>query len=328
VTAGKWLFRVASRPEAGAGHIKRCLVLADTMRPLASAQFLLDTGGESWLPVVHDAGHDAIAVADWNGTAGDGVVLDQGDAENAAAASWRSSCRTLVVFRDGVLPIPGADVEISQWQQAGDPAASSVLCGLEYAIVERSYCAVADTPIDALPNHVLISFGYRDSPNATTKVLRALDRLKHRWKPNVSVVLGGNAPHLRGVEALCRNLGAHVRLRIDPNGLAELLTQSDLVIGAGGVSAVERAAAGRPSLTITLNALQQTVAQTLARVGATHHLGELSTLSDRQLDNDLMTFALDQQQRARMARTARQAIDGAGAARVARHIQEIHAALV
>ncbi len=318
--AESWLFRVASRPEFGGGHVKRCLVLAAAMGPSTSVRFLLDSGGEAWAPTVTKAGHAVSLDGDWPRSSIDGVVLDHHDTEAADVEPWRSIARRVVAFRDGGRPVPGADIEICQWESRGRDPEGRLLRGLDYAIVDRSYIAISKTPIKDLPERVLVAFGYRDSPDATAHVLEALDRLGAQWNPTVTVALGANAPNLKHVEAACDRLGTRAMLVVDSVGLQNLISDCDFAVGAGGVSAVERAAAGRPSLTIALNALQVPASRALAQAGATADCGLLASLSAEKLDTALMSLARDRSARASMARSGRRVVDGRGAERVAQRL--------
>jgi len=320
VTSESWQIRVASSPEFGGGHVKRCFVLASAMAPFASVRFVLDRRGEAWSADVSAAGYAVSLYGDEPSAPVDGVVLDHYDPAVANASRWRGIARRVVALRDGGQPIPNADLEIYPWAPREDGAADRSLRGLDYALVDPVYVAIPDAPIEPLPAHVLVAFGYRDSPDATSRVLNALARLGARWAPKVTVVLGAHAPNLRRVEAACDKLGERARLVLEPPGLQDLLSDCDFAIGAGGVSAMERAGAGRPSLTIALNALQVPAARALAQAGATADAGLLASLSDAKLDEALMSLASDTDARVSMARAARRTIDGGGAERIARRL--------
>ena len=316
----RWLFRVASRPEFGGGHVTRCLALAAAMAPSASVRFLLDAGGEAWASAITEARYAISLDGDWPHTPVDGVVLDHYDPEVADATRWRAVARRVVAFRDGGQPVLGVDVEICPWAKRGTGPTDGSLHGLDFAVVDPSYAAISNASIEPLPGRVLVAFGYRDSPNATTRVLEALDRLGAEWSPTVTVALGANAPNLGSVETACDRLGARARLAVEPDGLQNLLSNCDFAVGAGGVSAAERAAGGRPSLTITLNEMQVPAAQALAAAGATADCGLLASLSDETLDAALMSLAKDTGARAAMARAGRRAVDGRGAERIAQRL--------
>lgn len=320
MTSENWLIRVASRPEFGGGHVKRCLVLASALAPFASVRFVLDREGEAWAADVSEAGHAVSLDGDEPCSPVDGVVLDHYDPAVANASRWRGIARRVIAFRDGGQPVPDVDLEIFPWAPQDDGPANRSLCGLDYALVDPVYVAIPDASIEPLPAHVLVAFGYRDSPDATTRVLNALARLGARWAPKITVVLGAHAPNLGRVEAACDRLGERARLVLEPPGLHDLISDCDFAVGAGGVSAMERAGAGRPSLTIALNALQVPVARALAQAGATADAGPLASLSDAKLDEALMSLAGDIDARVSMARAARRTIDGGGADRIARRL--------
>lgn len=312
-----WVLRVASCPEVGAGHVLRCLALARVLAVQAETRFVLDPQGLHWLPRLRDAGFDA--VADDGSDSGPtlaGVVVDVYDPPASLMARWRRRAGRLAQLVDGGPAAPEADLAVRQWCEPEEAESGRDLAGLDYVLIDPAYGAVAAAPVPAMAERVLVSFGYRDSPNATGRVLASLERLRRvGWSPRVTVVMGGGAPHLALVSDATARLGG--RLLIDVPGLAQLTAECDLAIGAGGVSAAERAAAGRPSATLTIAEHQRPVAEMLARRGATLDLGRLSDVDDPVLDRLLLDLAGDAGRRAAMAEVGRRVVDGRGAERVA-----------
>lgn len=316
MTAHNWVFRVASRPEYGGGHVRRCLVLAHAMKPVAQVTFALDHGGGKWRDDIAAAGFDAVADEEGTESPVAGVVVDHCDPEPTIVARWRKRARRLVVFCDGGEAIDGADLEIRQW----DPPSAGTrgaLSGPDYALVDRAFTEMENAPLLPLPAHVLVAFGLRDSPNATAATLAALRTLAARWRPQITVALGADAPNISSVQEKLEWFGDSARLLLGVPSLRDALLSCDLVIGAGGVSAAERAAAGRASLTLTLNASQEAVAQMLESLGATVNLGPVQRLDGNQLVHALWQIAADPRRRNEMALAGPRAIDGMGPQRIA-----------
>ena len=131
----------------------------------------------------------------------------------------------------------------------------------------------------AIPR-VMVSFGLRDSRNATALALDALHRL--RRDISVTVVLGRNAPHIGSIRPRVAECG-NWQLRIDVDNMADLYSRNDVAVGAGGVSCLERLCCGLPSVLISLADNQI----------ATLTDWDFSSLADLLLDLDGLGVDLD-----------------------------------
>lgn len=111
---------------------------------------------------------------------------------------------------------------------------------------------------------VLLFFG-ADPPNVTTALLITLshpdfDHLK------VDVVLSAGSIHR---DAVAKAVAKHpnARLHIQTEEISALMIESDLCIGAGGVSMLERLCVGLPSLVVTIASNQERSSLELFREG-------------------------------------------------------------
>lgn len=317
MTAPLWVFRVASRPEVGGGHVSRCLTLARAMAGRVSVRFVLDPEGADWTSRIMASGFEVGAEGDaWTGHA-EGVILDTYEVSRTTLQHWRQQAARLVAIVDTECPLAGVDISIMQWRLACNEAGAGVLWGLRHALVPRQFAEIADAVWPELPQHVLVSFGLRDSVNATGLIISALENLATEWQPEVTIVAGARAPHLEAVRKAVDRLGSRGGLVVEADSMIPLLASCDFAIGAGGISAAERAAAGRPSATLALNAHQRMVAQALSSCGATLDLGGVESADPETLAAALLSLAKDREGRMRMAAAARRAVDGQGARRVA-----------
>jgi UDP-2,4-diacetamido-2,4,6-trideoxy-beta-L-altropyranose hydrolase len=312
----EWVLRVASRPEFGGGHVMRCLALARALEPFATVRFALDPGGEEWAGMLASSGFHVVIDDQADDTPVAGVVLDHYEPSASMVAHWRRCAGKLVVLRDGDQRVAGADLEIRQWDRIDDPT-DTQLSGLDYALVDPAFAQIPDAVMEPWPICVLVAFGHRDSPDATSRVLTALHALEPQWSPKVTVALGANASNLPRVREMLSAWGERGRLLLSVPSLRDALAGCDFAVGAGGVTAAERAAAGRPSLTVTLNGGQRGVAQVLAAAGTTVDCGPIDAISDRELARSMRELAGDIDRRAAMAAAGRRAVDGRGPQRIA-----------
>ena len=105
-------------------------------------------------------------------------------------------------------------------------------------------------------------------------------------------------------------------LHIAVDDMAGLISQADMAIGAGGVSALERCCLGVPSVTITIADNQLKLADELARAGATDNLGPVTELSTGEIADAVAQLARRPARRLKMRAAALAVTDGLGAGRV------------
>lgn len=311
-----WLFRVASRPMDGGGHVGRCRVLAGQMREMgAKVVFSCDDGGQAWLPVLQRESVAVMAGAEpalpWSGAVVDGYHYDHAEYLRLKALTGR-----LAVIVDEQVPDAAANIVIAP----GRPIAQAlpgvmVLDGLQHALVDPAFSAVPGRPA-AVPERVLISFGLRDSRNATGLVLDAFAICAaDGWHPRVQVAMGRSAVHLADVAQKVAQL-PQAELLVEPD-LRQFLAEIDLVVGGGGVGMLERLAAGRPSITIALAPNQIPQSEYCSRQNATLLLGRIEDLSAPAVAAALLALRTDNARRQAMALAGRRLIDAQGARRVA-----------
>jgi spore coat polysaccharide biosynthesis predicted glycosyltransferase SpsG len=131
----------------------------------------------------------------------------------------------------------------------------------------------------------------------------------------VTVMLGAGSPHLEKLQAACKGAAFPCSLVVDCERPAELLLAQDLVVGAGGVSALERCCIGVPSVLIILAENQRRGAHVLYGLGAVTDVidpSEIRLLPKLiQVDHARRTFVCER---------GRALVDGFGTRRAARAI--------
>lgn len=327
----RWLFRVASTPEVGGGHMSRCLALAKALVKIeekADPLFILDQGGDAWVPAVSNAGFDVVLDGDepqglWVGGLMDGYHFTDADATHLKVLT---NMGPLVVIEDMFKPRAYADLIVNSGycQEQEELAGCVSLLGPRYALLGAEY---QNMPLHQVKNDVqtvLVSFGRVDSKNATDLVLAALAQLLDGGaKFETSVVLGGGAPHRSSIAQSILTFPGPIELLIDIDDMSDRLGRSDLSIGGGGVSLMERMAAGVPSITIMQADNQALSTESVANLGATLNAGGVEELTVDDLASRVKKLLESRKLRDEMSRTARMLVDGRGAERVAKHMIEI-----
>lgn len=325
----RWAFRVASRPEDGGGHVARCLTLADALAALGhKVTFVLDDTGMHWEAEIAGRGHGCGPVSATRSEVADGTLLDGYRFGEAEVRSWRARSSVIVAMIDhqevprwaDLVAAPGMPADRTAAGPAGVPAC--VLAGLDYALIDPRFIGTTRRSLQGNVKNVLVSFGQRDSKNATGLVLDALDRSAELRDAGaaITVALGGLAVHRAAVEARVRGQ-SKVSFQADAD-MVECYARADLVIGGGGLGLLERMAAGLPSVSIVLADNQQPQIEACAAAGGTLNMGPISDVDVRALAGSVDALARSPARRAEMSAAARRAVDGEGARRVAKAMVE------
>ncbi len=324
------VFRCDASPTIGAGHVSRCLALAEALTD-AGWRVRFVVGPEtvaitpnvaSYDPHVLPAAEDDVqAIQSEAGEAADLIVVDHYGRDAAFEAACRPFAHTILAFDDMTGRDHDCDIILDAAAKGPEqyrrhvPEGCQVLAGPAYAIVRKAFIAARPA---ALARHdgravlnILVSCGATDPFNVTATVLDALADLPADVR--VTAVLSSKAAHLDTVR---RNLRPQMTLVTDAGNMAELMTQADLAIGAPGTTSYERAVLGLPSILVTLADNQRGIAATMTEAGAAVDAGDNDAgLAQRvrRLANSLLQ---DATARARLSSAASRLVDGRGAIRV------------
>jgi len=314
----RWLIRVASHARHGGGHVARCGNLGSALvRAGADVMMQLDPDSPDAVARLHRLGlacseGDIPLSSVWNGSVVDGYEL-----MGEAAAALVRRAPPLVVIDDFLSPPEGAALAVnSAFHLAGERVGETpALLGPQYAMIDPRYAQLSPKVTAGPVRHVLVTTGRIDPLGLANQAVHALTSFKHD-----ATITVATSPDLPGHAALVKKvnaLGPRGRLVLDAPDMVGALDEADLVIGAGGVSLMERMAAGVPSLTLLLADNQRLFVEGAARLGATI---DGSKLAPDEFTDALQAVFSDTGARVSMAAAGRAAIDGDGATRVAERL--------
>jgi UDP-2,4-diacetamido-2,4,6-trideoxy-beta-L-altropyranose hydrolase len=334
-------FRCEANGTIGFGHLMRCLTLAEAIaRHRVSSVFLLSTASAAAARTVADQGHTAVILnAKARDAAGDAaetlrhvtadtrlIVVD----DYHVGARWHEAVR-----RDGLAILAIDDLadrpmapDILLDHNASASAAryrdrlerpATLLLGPEYALIRADCEAMRRAPrLSHGVARILVSFGGTAPGVLYRKAIAALASTSIR--PLHLTAIGIEQEGDRAdIKALARD-GVDIDVHGFAPDLARHVAAADLVIGAGGVSALERALIGVPALVYTTAANQSLPAHALAEAGAIMAMGDAQTLDARQLVDTVEGLHYTPGALHAMAAAGQRIVPGGGPARVARAV--------
>ena len=133
---------------------------------------------------------------------------------------------------------------------------------------------------------VFLFFGSVDQDNLTKLALKALTqpKLKHLL---VDVVIGSANPHQ---SELAKEVKKHpnMKLYVQIDNIAKLMSKADLSLGAGGATTWERMAIGLPSIVITIADNQLAFTKDLDKDGYINWIGNVDQQNEQTIYNALL----------------------------------------
>ena len=282
------VFRTDATSQIGSGHFMRCLTLADELKkqgaqiwfvsrnlpehlrdmlaakgiqlvPLAntaSATPIDDLAHSAWLGIsqAQDAQDtiQALAEQSW-----DWLVVDHYALDARWESAMRNTAKRIMVIDD--LADRQHDCELlldqnyyadMQTRYSGKvPAHCQLLLGPRYALLREKFRKLREQikPRTGEVKKLLVFFGGVDADNYTGLAIKALADMALK-EVQVDVVIGAQHPCHTEIETQCATRGFVCHVQTDK--MAELMSASDLAIGAGGTAIWERCCLGLPAISL------------------------------------------------------------------------------
>jgi UDP-2,4-diacetamido-2,4,6-trideoxy-beta-L-altropyranose hydrolase len=349
--------RVDAGPLIGGGHAMRCLTLADALAGEgANVTFVSATMPDSIAERIRSAGHllariGAVAEllqregSDWHEPPlpADVQLRDAALTQSACGecdwlivdhylldAHWHSAARNfagkVLVVDDLANRHYDCDLLLDQTfgrnasnYRAFVPPTAKVLTGAIYALLRSEFARERPLALKRREEigpvgHVLVSMGTTDIGGMTAGIVEQLLALA----PNCDfdVIVGPEAPSLARLKTVAHE-AARLSLHIGTNGMAELMRDADLAIGAAGSTSWERSCLGLPAIALVLAGNQRAGAEALAEVGAIIAVDETDEIA-----REAKRLIGDTDRLAAMSAAAFPIADGLGTDRVVRAMKD------
>lgn len=312
-------FRADASAAIGAGHIMRCLTLADGLQQAgAVCTFVSRDMPPALALLVAEHGHIVRSISDGEdnllafvGETPDWLVVDQYGLDIRFERVMRTTVKKIMVIDDLADRAHDCDILLDQnlGRKAEDyntlvPQHCRLLMGPKYALLRPDFAQFRAYSLRrrraSAVRHVLVSLGGFDSDNVTGLVLSALKSCSLPVDAKLSVVMGSDAPWIDDVRQLAKTMPWPTEILVGVRDMARLMAESDLAIGAAGGSAWERAALGLPVIILVVAENQRPGAHALEAAGAARLLSE-----DRPITETLCTELAAMMQPATLSATSR-----------------------
>lgn len=325
----RFLLRADAGTLQGAGHVMRCLTLAETLLAAGhDVEFLGSVSGLDWLEdhlatfamTVHPCEPDSLDRDFIESRKVDWVVIDSYRIEAALVSALNAVTPCLAIVDGDTRGVDATlyldqnlGAELEEWP---DGVRNRLLAGSQFALVRLSVRAARRErawEIPATPPRVVAFMGGSDPLHASLAVGRALvASVPHA---EISLV----APeHLSGELKEILAPVASGRVLAPTPDLPRLLSDADVVVSAAGTSAWDVCTLGVPSVLVAVvdnqrDSLNRALASGVALgidavIEPETRIAEVGPLVDRLL--------LDHALRRRLSENCLTAFDGAGAGRV------------
>ena len=304
----KIVFRVDSSLTMGAGHVMRCLTLAQALKKNgANVEFicrkhkgsLIDKIRSNRLNVheleVLEEADDKLAHSHWLGATQqqdaddcieilksekiDWLIVDHYALDEQWQKKLKPYYEKLMVIDDLADRKHQCDILLDQnfGRSLQDykelvPTSSKLLMGSKYALLRPEFEKYRQYSLNRRKNEkfkkLLVNMGGTDTDNITGKVIERLQIAKLPKDVEITIVMGKTAPHLSNIITSVNKLPYGSEVKVDVDNMAELMANADIAIGASGATTWERCCLGLPTIQLVTAHNQEFIASKLNKINA------------------------------------------------------------
>jgi UDP-2,4-diacetamido-2,4,6-trideoxy-beta-L-altropyranose hydrolase len=326
------VFRCDASHRIGAGHLTRCLALAEALHGAGwRVTFAARSGTSVMMKAVSmidfllyelecSVDDEAALLRNKYSDGVDLLVVDHYGRGFSFEQACRGWAKQILVLDDATGRNHDCDILIDAAASDGAiyagcvPDFTRVLFGPSHAMVRRSFINCRSEALrrrrGCETRNILISFGATDPKNVTAAALNALADLDANVE--ITVALSSQALH---VDELRSKATSRIRVVLDADTSA-LMTNADLAIGAAGATSYERAVLGLPSIIVALSDDQRGVARRLIAAGAAIDAGDFDENLGSRLSLIANKLIADSAALAQLSCAAAALIDGRGVQRI------------
>lgn len=341
-----FIIRADGNAKIGAGHLMRCLTIAEAVRKLPDApEILVLCADEDSAKMASDKGFGTgVLHTDyrrmeeelplWKQWIKDGqntILVDSYHVTDEYLAALRGLGRVCLMddMQNHSYPVDVvvnynvfADATVYERLYCADTGGRQTdaetvqfcLGGAYVPLREQFRCV--DYQVKESVKQVLLTTGAGDADNIAGAIM---DRI-YREDLIYHVLVGRFSPHLSGWQEQAGNC-PNIKVHFDVQDMAGLMAQCDLAVSAGGSTVYELSAVGVPFIVFSYAENQELLVEYLGAGDAAGSAGAWHKDQDKTLEQmELLfdKFCADADLRTNYAKRARALVDGKGAERLAR----------
>jgi UDP-2,4-diacetamido-2,4,6-trideoxy-beta-L-altropyranose hydrolase len=351
----KFLFVCIASEEVGFGHLRRCITLARFFERKGGYTEFLVFGNQDAQLIVGDADYPCFFVPTnfkENDSCANQDVLQLVGGFDAIIAdfshntffSWANfvfddGANTILENINGMVLALDSLGEISLIENYHDPNIQlrvvpyevdecipheswRTLVGAKYAILPDSLNNFSESRvIRKIANRILVTCGGSDPTHLTIKILEGLELLETPVEVRVAIGPLFSQRLIRGIEEATISSTYKIELLYAPDDLIDSMLWCDLAVSTSGLTKYELAASGTPSILVSIDSFHERINQPFAKKGSSYSLG--FEFTKEHLAGNVEYLLENQQKREAMADIGRSLVDGSGAERIFREIEEV-----
>ena len=337
------IIRADANAEIGAGHLMRCLALAQAYKDAGGqVVFITSCQNEGLLQMLQEEkidirllGSSYPNAGDWEytrdtlGDHPDGWVMLDGYHFNEVYQQRvkEAGHRLLVIDDMAHLKYYYADIVLNQnlhaeqLQYACEPYAR-LLLGTKYVLLRREFLTWKDwkREVPDVAQRVLVTMGGGDPDNYTLKVIRALQKVDVPGL-EATVIVGASNIHTDVLQATVKKSQSSIRLIYNAENMPELMAWADVAVSAAGSTIWELMFMGVPAILISVADNQKQIAESAEAAAVAIHVNRRSSGWPEKIADALQSLILDAKIRSTFGYKGRSLVDGLGRTRVIQAIQ-------
>jgi UDP-2,4-diacetamido-2,4,6-trideoxy-beta-L-altropyranose hydrolase len=201
---------------------------------------------------------------------------------------------------------------------------TKLLLGTDYVLLRRQFLKHRNwkRTIPDVAKNILITLGGSDPNNVTVKAIHALQQIDLDGL-TANVVVGAHHPYINSLESALQTSPQTIQLMKNVEDMPQLMMWADVAVSGGGITSLEAAFMGLPSILLVLADNQKASAQTMSRQSICTTPDHANDYEDDQIYQALTALLFDRNLRETYSRNASNLVDGNGTSRVLQHIHQI-----
>lgn len=320
------IIRTCCNSNSGGGHLKRCLALSEILSKRYKILLYCPAANTKILNNVIN--NEEISLVDYDKVKNlkdsiDLCILDDYKITNSEILFFRAKSKKIIIIDEHITENEYVDlvINITLPDTLERKRIKPVLTNFKYSLVDSCYGKIAKNfKVKKKVKRILINFGLLDSKSMTLNIIKLIESSNYLFDSfKFDILISSLNKDLSKIEAISKSSKIDFNLHVDNFNISIVLKKSDLVIGSGGLSLLERLTVGVPSITFPISENQNLVKKKIHKFNCTYFITEESI---NDLVEIMMKLINNYKLREKMSKLARTRFDGKGASRVAKIIEK------